>query len=206
MTKPSGAGHRPFRVLKELVASGEIELAPPTDKMVAAPRRVASSLSDEEAFAQGMVEVRRLGWSDTPLSLPVPVEFPKRADDEAEALVALAEFVEGRGEMDPVRDGRGRRRRFEPGSEALSTPVEAGRLLGPGTTRPPWARTSRRARGARALPPRRPAQGVLLRPRRSRPRDALRERPRVDEARGDPASLLATAQAHRRRVRVGAMA
>jgi DNA-nicking Smr family endonuclease len=107
MAKPSGAGHRPFRVLKELVASGEIELAPPTDKMVAPPRRVAASLSDEEAFAQGMVEVRRLGWSDTPLSLPVPVELPKRADDEAEALVALAEFVDGRGEMDPFATGEG---------------------------------------------------------------------------------------------------
>jgi DNA-nicking Smr family endonuclease len=119
MTKPSGAGHRPFRILRELVDRGELELAPPTDKTIAPPRRVESSLSDEEAFARGMEEVRRLGWSDTPLSLPVsPVESlhvelaetterAKRVDDETEALVALAEFVAGRGEMDPFATGEG---------------------------------------------------------------------------------------------------
>lgn len=109
MAKRSGAGHRPFRILKELVDNGELALAPPTDKTVAPPRRVASTLSDEEAFAQGMEQVRRLGWSDTPLSLPVPVpvELPNRGDDEAAALVALTEFVAGRGEMDPFATGEG---------------------------------------------------------------------------------------------------
>jgi DNA-nicking Smr family endonuclease len=113
MAKPSGAGHRPFRVLKELVKNGEISLAPPTDKTVPPPRRLSSNLSDDEAFAQGMEHVRRLGWSDTPLSLPLPVDVTsrsepaKRADDEAEALVALAEFVAGRGEMDPFATGEG---------------------------------------------------------------------------------------------------
>lgn len=116
MTKPSGPGHRPFRILKDLVDRGEIQLAPPTDKTLAPPRRVASTLSDEEAFVQGMEEVRRLGWSDTPLSLRVPVglsgqdQQAQRAaaeDDEAEALAALGEFVAGRGEMDPFATGEG---------------------------------------------------------------------------------------------------
>lgn len=110
MTKPPGAGHRPFRILKDLVDSGEIELSPPTDKTVAPPRRVASTLSDEEAFVREMEEVRRLGWSDTPLNLPVAADLPqgvKQVDEEAEALAALAAFVAGRGEMDPFATGEG---------------------------------------------------------------------------------------------------
>jgi DNA-nicking Smr family endonuclease len=86
-------------VLKALVERGEIGLAP--------PRKIASSLSDEDAFALGMEGVRPLGWSATPLNLPRPIELPRRDDDDSEALRALAELISGRGEMDPFATGEG---------------------------------------------------------------------------------------------------
>jgi DNA-nicking Smr family endonuclease len=95
-------------VLKELVERGKLGLAPPTDKgALPPPRKIASGLSDEAAFAAGMEGVTPLGWSATPLSLPRPFELPRRADDESEALEALSQFVAGRGEMDPFATGEG---------------------------------------------------------------------------------------------------
>ncbi|HXV64457.1 MAG TPA: Smr/MutS family protein [Vicinamibacteria bacterium] len=107
MPRARSHGYRPFMVLEKLVASGDIELAPDTDKLVAPPRKLSPSLSDEEAFEAGMEGVRPLGWSETPLSLPVPFEIPRRSSGEAEALAELAAFVDGQGEMDPFATGEG---------------------------------------------------------------------------------------------------
>ena len=102
------SGHRPFEALKALVEGGDLQLAPATDKLVAPPRKVSSTMSDEEAFANEMGDVRPLGWSATPLPLPAPFEVPTRTDGgEAEALTELHAFVEGRGEMDPFATGEG---------------------------------------------------------------------------------------------------
>lgn len=108
MPKRTDSGHRPFEVLKSMVEGGKIDLAPSTDKLVPPPRRVSSALSDEEAFASAMSDVRPLGWSATPLELPSPVEVRTRSEDgEPEALAELNAFVEGRGEMDPFATGEG---------------------------------------------------------------------------------------------------
>lgn len=107
MAKASGPGHRPFRILKDLVDGGKLALAPDAEKPAPPVEKVASGLSDEEAFLFGMRDVRPLGWSATPLSLPRPVELGVRCDDEAEALRALRDFVAGRGEMDPFATGEG---------------------------------------------------------------------------------------------------
>lgn len=91
-----------------MVDGGELDLAPETDKLVSPPRRVSESLSDEEAFASEMGDVRPLGWSAAPLTLPPPFEVPTRTGDgEAEALAELDAFVDGRGEMDPFATGEG---------------------------------------------------------------------------------------------------
>ncbi len=101
------SGHRPFSVLKDMVDRGEVRLSPDTDKRIEAPRKISSSLSDEEAFRQGMQDVHPLGWSATPLSLPAPFEIRKPTEDESEALEQLRQFVEGRGEIDPFAVGEG---------------------------------------------------------------------------------------------------
>lgn len=103
---PSGPEH-PFGILKALVESGEIRLAPETDKLLEPPRGIDAALPEEEAFRQAMREVRPLGWNETPLRLPAPVELPDRADDEAEALAQLKAFVDGRGGWDPFASGEG---------------------------------------------------------------------------------------------------
>ena len=54
-----------------------------------------------------MGSVRPLGWSETPLRLPAPVELSKRGDDEAETLASLSDFVAGWGEIDPFATGEG---------------------------------------------------------------------------------------------------
>jgi DNA-nicking Smr family endonuclease len=89
------------------VGRGKVELAPETDKVIEPPQKVDDSLSDEEAFRQGMEEVRPLGWSETPLKLPEPIEIPERARDEGEALARLQTLVEGHGELDPFLTGEG---------------------------------------------------------------------------------------------------
>jgi len=106
-SKRRGAGYRPFRVLQELVGQGKLELQPPTDKRLAPPRQVDASLSDEEAFLSAMEEVTPLGWSDTPLQLPGPIEVSGKADDESEALAKLRALVGNRGELDPFVTGEG---------------------------------------------------------------------------------------------------
>ncbi|HEY7818025.1 MAG TPA: Smr/MutS family protein [Vicinamibacteria bacterium] len=98
MAKPSGPGHRPFEILKELLDR---------EKPAAPAPRFSPHLSDEEAFRQEMEGVRPLGWSEKPLSLPAPVTFPKRSDEEADALALLSDFVAGRGEIDPFATGEG---------------------------------------------------------------------------------------------------
>jgi DNA-nicking Smr family endonuclease len=107
MAKPSGPGHRPFQVLRDLVARGELALAPPEEKPLSPPENLTATLSDEEAFVVGMRDVRPLGWSATPLSLPAPVPPGKRGGEEAESLRALSDFLAGRGEMDPFATGEG---------------------------------------------------------------------------------------------------
>jgi DNA-nicking Smr family endonuclease len=110
MAKPSGPGHRPFQVLRDLVARGELALAPTEEKPVTPPENLAPVLSDEEAFVAGMRDVRPLGWSATPLALPAPIPRASRedrSDDEAESLRALHDFIAGRGEMDPFATGEG---------------------------------------------------------------------------------------------------
>jgi DNA-nicking Smr family endonuclease len=99
--------HRPFKVLRELVDRGEIDLAPETDKLISPPSNLDDSLTDDEAFHKAMEEVRPLGWSDVPLELPRPIEIAERADDEPEALARLQALVEGRGELDPFATGEG---------------------------------------------------------------------------------------------------
>lgn len=89
-----------------MVDGGELALAPSTDKLVPPPRKVASGLSDEEAFERAMDDVRPLGWSATPLALPVALP-PREDRSESEALGELEAFVEGRGEMDPFATGEG---------------------------------------------------------------------------------------------------
>jgi len=91
--------------LKALVDSGKIILAPPTDKCLEAPKHVDASLSAEEAFRSAMHDVRSLGWSDTPLVLPPPLELPNRNGDEKEILEELEAFVRGRGEWDAHASG-----------------------------------------------------------------------------------------------------
>ena len=104
---------RPFSVLRELVSRGEVRLAPENDKPVAPPRHVDASLSEEEAFAQAMGEVRPLGWSKAPLRLPRPIELPGSGDEEGneegekEALRRLEAFVNGEGDLDPFATGEG---------------------------------------------------------------------------------------------------
>jgi DNA-nicking Smr family endonuclease len=103
MAKPSGSGHRPFEILKELL--GPEALAAPRPEPP--PPRFPASVSDEEAFLMEMEDVRPLGWSERPLTLPAPVALPKRADEEAETLACLSELVAGRGEIDPFATGEG---------------------------------------------------------------------------------------------------
>jgi DNA-nicking Smr family endonuclease len=100
---------RPFSMLRELVERGDVRLAPDSDKPLAPPRRVDASLSEREAFAQAMGEVRPLGWSQEPLRLPQPIELPDTSwdDGEKEALRRLADFVNGAGEWDPFASGEG---------------------------------------------------------------------------------------------------
>jgi DNA-nicking Smr family endonuclease len=103
MAKPSGSGHRPFEILKDLLdrdALASSSASPPLP-------RFPPNLTDEEAFLMEMESVRPLGWSEKPLSLPAPVELPKRGDDQAEALASLSDFVAGRGEIDPFATGEG---------------------------------------------------------------------------------------------------
>ena len=107
MAKRASSGHQPFQALKEMVERGEIQLFASGDKPVAPPRNVASSLSDEEAFALGMEDVRPLGWSSTPLSIREPLELPVSHRREAEPLDSLRAFVSGQGEMDPFATGEG---------------------------------------------------------------------------------------------------
>lgn len=110
MAKPSASGHRPFRVLQDLVDRGELSLAVSGEKPHLPPAKVPPELTDEEAFAFGMEDVRPLGWSEVPLSLPARIEIERREaseDDEREALAALRELVSGRGEMDPFLTGEG---------------------------------------------------------------------------------------------------
>jgi DNA-nicking Smr family endonuclease len=107
MPPKSKHAYRPFEALKDLVGRGKVKLAPDTDKVIEAPAKVDASLTDEEAFQQAMEEVRPLGWSQTPLRLPSPIEIPVRANDEREALTRLQALVEGRGELDPFATGEG---------------------------------------------------------------------------------------------------
>src|SRR3989304_575553 len=103
MAKPSRSGHRPFEILKELLDRDALASSrgePPGP-------RFPPTLTDEEAFLLEMESVRPLGWSEKPLSLPAPVELPRRGDDEAETLASLSEFVAGRGEIDPFASGEG---------------------------------------------------------------------------------------------------
>ena len=99
--------HRPFEVLKELVREGQLELAPQTDKMVTPPTKLASGLTDEEAFEAAMEGVRPLGWSATPLLLPAPLKLESDSSDENEVRRELEDFVAGRGELDPFATGEG---------------------------------------------------------------------------------------------------
>jgi hypothetical protein len=75
MAKPSRSGHRPFEVLKELLdrdALASSRRGPPLP-------RFPPNLTDEEAFLMEMEAFgSRLGET---LSLPAPVELPKRGDD-----------------------------------------------------------------------------------------------------------------------------
>lgn len=103
-SKRSGS-HHPFETLKKLVDQGKVKLAPATDKLVAPPEQIDESLSDEDAFHQAMEEVRALGWSETPLRPPHPIEIPERSFDETEALSRLQALVEGRGQVDPFLTG-----------------------------------------------------------------------------------------------------
>ena len=101
MAKPSGPGHRPFEILKELLDRDALASpAPP-------PPRFSASLTDEEAFRMEMEDVRPLGWSEQPLSVKAPFTFPKRSNEEADALAILSDFVSGRGEIDPFVTGEG---------------------------------------------------------------------------------------------------
>ncbi len=101
MAKPSGPGHRPFEILRELLDRDALASSAP------GPKRFPPNLTDEEAFRLEMESVRPLGWSEKPLSLPAPVSFPKRGDGDAEALASLSDFVAGRGEIDPFATGEG---------------------------------------------------------------------------------------------------
>jgi DNA-nicking Smr family endonuclease len=89
------------------VGRSKVKLSSRTDKTVAPPPKIDESLSDEEAFHQAMEGVRPLGWSETPLKLPGPIEIPDRANDEGEALGRLQALVEGRGELNPFMTGEG---------------------------------------------------------------------------------------------------
>jgi len=106
---PESKISRPFSVLRKLVVRGKVRLAPENDKPVAPPRHVDASLSEEEAFAQAMGEVRPLGWSNAPLRLPRPIELPGPGEEEGEeeALRRLAAFVDGEGDLDPFATGEG---------------------------------------------------------------------------------------------------
>ena len=107
MAPRSRQSHRPFKVLEDMVADGELSLAPSTDKLIAPPKRVSDGVSDDEAFVSAMAEVTPLGWSDAPLNLPAPVQLPERSDAKS-AMRELEEFVSGqRGEMDPFATGEG---------------------------------------------------------------------------------------------------
>jgi DNA-nicking Smr family endonuclease len=103
MAKPSGPGHHPFEILKELLSPKALASSSPEPR----PPRFPPSLSDEEAFRIEMEGVRPLGWSEKPLSLPAPVALPKRGDQEVETLASLSELVAGRGEIDPFVTGEG---------------------------------------------------------------------------------------------------
>ena len=107
MARRSRAENRPFEALKELVDDGELELHPPSDKLIAPPKKIDERLSDDEAFAAEMEGVDQLGWSETPLEIPAPFEIPVWADNESQALGELEAFVAGRGEMDPFATGEG---------------------------------------------------------------------------------------------------
>ncbi len=103
MAKPSGSGHRPFEILRELLDRDALA----SSRATPTPPRFSPNLTDDEAFSMEMESVRPLGWSEKPLSLPPPVSLPRRGDDEAEALASLADFVAGRGEIDPFATGEG---------------------------------------------------------------------------------------------------
>ena len=105
MAKPSRSGHRPFEVLKHLLDRDALASSKPDPYPHFPP-----NLTDDEAFVLEMESVRPLGWSAKPLTLPAPVELSKRArraSDEAAALTSLADFVAGRGEIDPFATGEG---------------------------------------------------------------------------------------------------
>jgi len=103
MAKPSRSGHRPFEILRDLLDRDALASA----RRNAPESRFPPTLTDDEAFQLEMKSVRPLGWSQKPLSLPAPVELPRRGDDEADALAFLTAFVAGRGELDPFATGEG---------------------------------------------------------------------------------------------------
>ncbi len=103
----------------------------------------------------------------------------------------------------PLRDGRRSRGRLEPRGTPLPRAAQARRLLGSGPPRSSRVRAGGREARARAVSPRGPATGLLLRSRGPRPRNSLRERALAHETRGHEVALVAALEPDRRRVRVG---
>ena len=94
-------------MLRDMVNKGEVHLSADTDMRTKNTRKIPSSLSDDEAFQQGMQDVQPLGWSATPLNLPKLFEIKKPIETESDAIEQLREFLKGHGDIDPFEVGEG---------------------------------------------------------------------------------------------------
>ena len=99
----TAASHRPFTELKKL----KKELAapaPPPRPASPAVAKASEELDDESFFARAMEGVKPMSSQDPRPSLRPrsPVQPPDPPDEEAEALVALSEFVAGHGSFDLI--------------------------------------------------------------------------------------------------------
>jgi DNA-nicking Smr family endonuclease len=96
------ATFKTFQALAKLVRDGKLNLAPATDKPLVPNLPRTEGLSDRELFLLAMQDVSPLGWSSTPLSLPVPIEVPNPRKSEDNGLRLLLESVASKGDIDLV--------------------------------------------------------------------------------------------------------
>ncbi len=102
--------YKPFEKLSQII--GESDVKQVEAKYSPPDIEIPDGTTDEEAFAQAMKDVRRLGWSAA-ADPPPPLKLENSEENESEAERLLREFVSGRGGFDlhltgEYIEGRGR--------------------------------------------------------------------------------------------------